>query len=182
MVSEVDTLRLAGVFACPAVSAAVGVYVEMEKRGITEQAQRTAHRAHRVADQASVACRDKSGYGKKDNCSACGEPGGYYHRHARQPFGRGVEQRGCHSAEDGVWVGPDDNGRHSGYAASGNKCEPCVAETVGGVGITVRLAGALPGSKPVETCEAVLQRSQGAHRRTVDPSEQDGCAYPYNQP
>lgn len=93
-----------------------------------------------------------------------------------------MEQRGCHPAEDGVRVGPDDNGRHSGYAASGNECEPCVAETVGGVGIMVRPAGALPGGKPVEACKAVLQRSEGTHRRAVDPSEQDGCAYPDNQP
>lgn len=181
VVTEVDTLRLADVFACPAVGAAVGVYVEMEKRGIAEQAQRTAHRAHRVADYASVACRDKSGYGKKNNCNAYCEPGGYDHRHARYPFGHRVEQRGCHPAEYGVRVGPDDNCGHSGYAASCNECEPCVAETVGGVGITVRPAGALPGCKPVETCEAVLQRPQGTHRRAVDPSEQDGCAYPYNQ-
>lgn len=82
VVTEVDALRLAGVFACPAVGAAVGVYIEMEKRGITEQAQRTAHRAHRVTDYASVAPGDKSGHGKKDNCDACCEPGGDDHRHA----------------------------------------------------------------------------------------------------
>lgn len=182
MVGEIDALRLADVFACPAVGAAVGVYVEMEKRGITEQAQRTAHRAHRVTDYASVAPGDKSGHGKKDNCDACCEPGGYNHWHARYPFGRGVEQRGCHPAEDGVRVGPDDNGRHAGYAASCNKCEPCVAEAVGGVDVTVRSAGTPPGRKPVETCEAVLQCSERTRRRAVDPSEQDGCPYPDNQP
>lgn len=82
VVGEVDALRLAGMFACPAVGAAVGVYVEMEKRGITEQAKRTAHGAHRVADYASVAPGDKSGHGKKDSCDACCEPGGDDYRHA----------------------------------------------------------------------------------------------------
>lgn len=71
MVGEVDALRLACVFTFAAVGAAVGVYVEMEKRGVTEQAQRTAHGAHCVADYASVAPGDKSGHGKKDNCDAC---------------------------------------------------------------------------------------------------------------